>query len=93
MRIGITKVRPGAVGHPAEGRIREVLGRFVRMEPDFIFSDDRATVDAAMLVGHTLHEANPRSVLSQEIGVAVAELLPARKRSRNAGAGRRAKSL
>ena len=93
MRIGITKVRSGAVGHPAEVRIREVLSRFVRMDPDFIFSDDRPTVDAAMLAGHTLHEANPRSVLSQEIATAVSELLPARKRSRKSGAGRTAKSL
>lgn len=93
MRIGITKVRAGAVGHPAEVRIREVLARFVRRDPDFIFSDDRATVDAAMLAGRTLHEANPKSVLSQEIAAAVTELLPARKRSRKSGAGRRVKSL
>ncbi|GAA1528416.1 DNA-binding response regulator [Brevibacterium picturae] len=93
MRIGITKVRAGAVGHPAEVRIREVLNRFVRRDPDFIFSDEPATVDAAMLAGHTLHEANPKSVLSQEIADVVAELLPARKRSRKPGARRRATSL
>lgn len=93
IRIGITKVRSGAVGHPAEVRIREVLTRFVRRDPDFIFSDDRATVDAAMLSGHTLHEENPKSALSQEIAAAVTDLLPARKRSRKSGAGRRAKSL
>lgn len=103
MRIGITKVRAGAVGHPAEARIREVLARFVRTDPDFIFSDDRVTVDAAMLAGHTLHEANPKSVLNQEISAAVTELLPARKRirksgprisgPRKSGAGRAAESL
>lgn len=93
MRIGITKVRSGAVGHPAEVRIREVLARFVRRDPDFIFNDDRATADAAMLSGHTLHEENPKSVLSQEIAAAVTVLLPPRKRSRKSGAGRRAKSL
>ncbi|WP_231446687.1 AAA family ATPase [Brevibacterium zhoupengii] len=93
MRIGITKVRSSAVGHPAEARIREVLARFVRRDPDFIFSDDRVTVDAAMLAGHTLHEENPKSVLSQDYAAAVAELLPARKRSRKAGSGRRVKSL
>ncbi|SMX68432.1 Cellulose biosynthesis protein BcsQ [Brevibacterium sp. 239c] len=93
MRIGITKVRSGAVGHPAEVRIREVLARFVRRDPDFIFSDDRVTVDAAMLSGHTLHEENPKSVLSQQIAAAVTELLPARKRTRKSGAGRTAKSL
>lgn len=93
MRIGITKVRSGAVGHPAERRIREVLARFVRRDPDFIFSDDRSTADAAMLSGHTLYEENPSSVLSQEIAAAVAELLPARKRSRKSGARRGVKSL
>ncbi|MDN5772523.1 MAG: DNA-binding response regulator [Brevibacterium aurantiacum] len=93
MRIGITKVRSSAVGHPAEGRIREVLSRFVRRYPDFIFSEDRVTTDAAMLAGHTLHEENPKSVLSQEYAAAVAELLPARKRSRKTGSGRRVKSL
>lgn len=93
MRIGITKVRSGAVGHPAEVRIREVLARFVRRDPDFVFSDDRVTIDAAMLSGHTLHEENPKSALSQQIAAAVAELLPPRKRSRRSGAGRKAKSL
>lgn len=92
MRIGITKVRTGAVGHPAEVRIREVLARFVRTDPDFVFSDDRTTVDAAMLAGHTLHESNPKSVLSQELAAAVSELLPARKRVRKTGAGRKVKS-
>ncbi|WCE41599.1 hypothetical protein PGC08_08000 [Brevibacterium sp. BDJS002] len=51
------------------------------------------TTDAAMLAGHTLHEENPKSVLSQEYAAAVAELLPARKRSRKTGSGRRVKSL
>ncbi|WP_413335620.1 DNA-binding response regulator [Brevibacterium sp. GP-SGM9] len=88
MRIGITKVRSGAVGHPAEARIREVLHRFVKVEADFLFSDDRATADAAMLAGHTLHEENPKSVLSQEIAEAVGQLLPGRKRART-GPGRR----
>lgn len=92
MRIGITKVRAGAVGHPAESRIREVLSRFVRMDPDFVLSDDRATADSAMLAGHTLHEDNPRSVLSQELSALAADLLPARKRSRRTGIGRKAKA-
>ncbi|MCD1284459.1 MULTISPECIES: DNA-binding response regulator [unclassified Brevibacterium] len=91
-RIGITKVRSGAVGHPAEARIREVLHRFVKVEPDFLFSDDRATADAAMLAGHTLHEENPKSVLSQEIAEAVGQLLPGRKRARS-GPGRRRSRL
>lgn len=90
-KIGITKVRPGAVGQPAEARIREVLGRFVRVEPDFILSDDRTTLDAAMLAGRTLHEQNPKSVLSREIAELAEELLPGRKRMRK-GTGQRGPS-
>ena len=88
MRLVITKVRSGAVGHPAEERIREVLDRFVRIAPDFLLSDDRATADAAMLAGKTLHEQNPRSSLGQDIAEMVEALAPSRKRSRRAGRGR-----
>ncbi len=88
MRLVITKVRSGAVGHPAEVRIREVLDRFVRIAPDFVLSDDRATADAAMLAGKTLHEQNPRSSLGQDIAEMVEDLAPSRKRARRAGRGR-----
>ncbi|WP_309132490.1 DNA-binding response regulator [Brevibacterium sp.] len=81
-RLAITKVRAGAVGHRAEDRIREVLTRFLSAAPDFVFSDDRSGLDAAMLAGLTLHEANPRSQLSREFAEAVEELVPARTRSR-----------
>lgn len=95
IKIGITKVRPGAVGQPAEARIREVLGRFVRVEPDFVLSDDRTTLDAAMLAGRTLYEQNPKSVLSREIAELAEALLPGRKRMRRGtgqrGQGRRTK--
>lgn len=90
-RIGITQVRSGAVGHPAEPRIREVLDRFAKIAPDFLFSDDRVTADAAMLAGRTLHEENPKSVLSQEIAEAVGRLLPGRKRVRSAAGRRRSR--
>ncbi|MGC3021370.1 MULTISPECIES: AAA family ATPase [unclassified Brevibacterium] len=88
MRLVITKLRPGAVGHPPEARIREVLNRFVRVTPDYVLSDDRATADAAMLAGKTLHEQNPRSLLCQEIAAMAEDLLPGRKRSRRTGGGR-----
>lgn len=88
MRLVITKLRAAAVGHPAEVRVREVLDRFARVAPDFVLSDDRATADAAMLAGKTLHEQNPRSVLGQEIAIMVEELLPGRKRSRHGGRAR-----
>lgn len=82
MRLVITKVRASSVGHPAETRIREVLDRFVRITPDFMLSDDRATADAAMLAGQTLHEQNPRSSLVGDLAEMVDELLPGRRRSR-----------
>lgn len=82
MRIGITKVRASAVGAPAQRRISDALERFAGRAPDFVLSDDRASVDAALLAGRTLHEANPRSVLSREIGEAAGLLLPARRRAR-----------
>ncbi|WP_181275629.1 AAA family ATPase [Brevibacterium oceani] len=82
MRLVITKQRSSAVGSPAEARIREVLDRFVRVAPDFVLSDDRATADAAMLAGKTLHEQNPRSVLAAEIAEVAAALVPSRKRTR-----------
>ncbi|MGO1907816.1 AAA family ATPase [Brevibacterium linens] len=88
MRLVITKVRAGAVGHPAETRIREVLDRFVRITPDFLLSDDRSTADAAMLAGHTLHEQNPRSVLVGDLAAMMDELLPGRRRSRRSPGGR-----
>lgn len=88
MRLVITKVRPSAVGHPAETRIREVLDRFVRITPDFLLSDDRSTADAAMLAGHTLHEQNPKSVLVGDLARMIDELLPGRRRSRKSGGGR-----
>ncbi|WP_209325286.1 AAA family ATPase [Brevibacterium renqingii] len=88
MKLVITKVRSGAVGQPAEVRIREVLDRFVRIVPDFMLSDDRATADAAMLAGRTLHEQNPRSALGQDIAGMIEELVPARKRTRRNGGGR-----
>ncbi len=80
MRLGITKVRAGAVGHHPADRIREVLTRFISASPDFVFSDDRAGLDAAMLAGLTLHETSPKSQLSREFAEAVAELVPARSR-------------
>lgn len=96
IKLGITKVRPGAVGHPAETRIREVLGRFVSAAPDFVLSDDRATVDAAVLAGRTLHEQNPKSVLNREIADLAEALLPNRRRSRRGSEprsrGRRARA-
>ena len=88
MRLVITKVRSGAVGHPAEVRIREVLDRFVRIAPEFVLSDDRSTADAAMLAGRTLHEQNPRSPLGQDIADMVEALVPSRKRARLVGRGR-----
>jgi MinD-like ATPase involved in chromosome partitioning or flagellar assembly len=88
MRLVITRLRPNAVGHPAEVRIREVLDRFVRVSPDFVLSDDRASADAAMLAGKTLHEQNPRSTLAQDIAGMAEELVPSRRRTRRTGGGR-----
>src|SRR5699024_10789234 len=88
MRLVITEERSGAVGQHADERIRKVLDRFVRIAPDFLLSDDRATADAAMLAGKTLHEQNPRSSLGQDIAEMVEALAQSRKRSRRAGRGR-----
>src|SRR5699024_4760570 len=88
MRLVITKVRSGAVGHPAEERIRQVLGGFVRLAPASRRSDGRAAADAAMRAGKALHEQNPRSSRAQDIAEMVEALAPSRKRSRRAGRGR-----
>src|SRR5699024_10150656 len=88
MRLVITKVRSGAVGHPAEGRMREGVDRFVRVSPGFVLRDDRATAEAAMLAGKTLHEQSPRSSLGQDMAEMVGDVAPSRKRGRRAGRGR-----
>ncbi|WP_453983791.1 AAA family ATPase [Brevibacterium casei] len=82
MHIGITKVRASAVGAPAKARICEALERFAGRAPDFVFSDDRARVDAALLAGRTLGEVDPRSALTREFAEAAAELVPAHRRVR-----------
>jgi Flp pilus assembly CpaE family ATPase len=61
VRVVVTKVRDGAVGAKAGQRVRDALERYAGVQDVLLIPDDRATLDAAMLLGRSLTEHAPSS--------------------------------
>ncbi|ANS78402.1 ATPases involved in chromosome partitioning-like [Serinicoccus hydrothermalis] len=60
-QVVVTRVRPGPVGPEPGRRITETLRRFARTDQVRLVPEDRETLDAALLHGHTLAETRPGS--------------------------------
>jgi len=59
--VTVNRVRAGAVGKDPGRRVREALRRFAGVEDVVLVTEDRASIDAAVLEGRTLREARPGS--------------------------------
>ncbi|WP_022924160.1 AAA family ATPase [Serinicoccus marinus] len=60
-QVVVTRVRSGPVGPEPGRRITETLRRFARTDEVRLVPEDRETLDAALLHGHTLAETRPGS--------------------------------
>ncbi len=60
-RVVVTRSRATAVGTSPDRRVREALQRYAGVSDVTVVPDDRAALDAAMLAGRSLTEAQPYS--------------------------------
>ncbi|WP_151524308.1 AAA family ATPase [Serinicoccus kebangsaanensis] len=72
--VVVTRVRPGPVGPEPGRRIVETLRRFARADRIHLVPEDRETLDAALLHGHTLAETRPGSPAQQALVTLAAHL-------------------
>jgi Flp pilus assembly CpaE family ATPase len=94
VRVVVNQLRPGMFGgdRPAE-QVRAALSRYVGIEPSAVVPYDRPGVDAALLAGQALREAQPGSPAQVALARLAAVLFPAqpvqtrraRRRSRLTG--------
>lgn len=69
----LNRVRASAVGHPAERRVADTVGRFAGADDVVLLPEDPA-VDAALLAGRTLGEASQMSPLRRAIATLARDL-------------------
>ncbi len=72
----VNRVRGAAVGSKPEARIAESLLRFAGLESVRFVPDDPATVDAAVLAGHSVVEHAPDSAVSRAVADLATALAP-----------------
>jgi MinD-like ATPase involved in chromosome partitioning or flagellar assembly len=92
VRVVVTRVRDGAVGAKAQERVRAALERYAGVRDVVLIPDDRAALDAAMLVGRSLIEQVPSSPACRPLTELAARLIREEGESRNGGARQRGRS-
>ncbi|GAA3591731.1 P-loop NTPase [Kineosporia mesophila] len=75
IRVIVTRVRDGAVGHHPEQMITDALRRYAGVREPLLIPDDRPALDAAMLLGRSLTEQAPTSPACRPFEALAASLI------------------
>ncbi|GLY28417.1 hypothetical protein [Kineosporia sp. NBRC 101731] len=75
IRVIVTRVRDGAVGHHPEQMIADALRRYAGVREPLLIPDDRPALDAAMLLGRSLTEQAPTSPACRPFEALAASLI------------------